>query len=112
MKKPKSLRQLLLSGLGKAWMVWPPRLEAKRRAKHPTKSGWYICEICKQEHEKIEVDHKIPCIRPSDGFTNWDDYIHSRFVEDAKELQAICHDCHKQKSKKENEERKKKRKLI
>lgn len=105
MKKPRSLRQLILAGLGKAWIFWPPRLTAKKRAKHPTKSGWYICELCKQEREKIEIDHKIPCIRPADGFTTWDDYILSRFVEDATLLQAICHECHQTKSKKENKER-------
>ncbi len=108
MKKQRSLRQIILAGLGKAWMYWPPRLEAKKRAKHPVRKGWYICEICKQEREKIEIDHIVPCIRPADGFTSWDDYITSRFVESADKLQAICHDCHKEKSKKENKERRKK----
>lgn len=102
------LRKILLSGLGRAWMFWPPRLEAKKRAKHPSKPGWYICEICKQEREKIEIDHKIPCIRPADGFTSWDDYIKSRFVETADKLQSLCHECHREKSKRENKERKKK----
>lgn len=110
MKKPKSLRQLILGGLGKAWMYWPPRLEAKKRAKHPTKKGWYICEECKEAREKIEIDHKVPCIRPADGFTTWDEYIRLRFVETAQELQALCHECHLSKSKTENLERKAKRK--
>ena len=108
MKKQRTLKQIILAGLGKAWMYWPPRLEAKKRAKHPTKAGWWVCEICKQEREKIEIDHITPCIRPADGFTSWDDYIKSRFVESADKLQAICHDCHKEKSKKENAKRRKK----
>ncbi len=86
-------------------MYWPPRLEAKKRAKHPTKKGWYICEECKEEREKIEIDHKIPCIRPSDGFTTWDAYISARFVESSEQLSALCHECHLRKSKKENLER-------
>ena len=107
MKKPRSLRSIILSGLGKAWMYWPPRMEVKKRAKHPGKKGWYICEICKGEREKIEIDHKIPCVKPSDGFVSWDVYIKARFVESPEELQALCHECHKEKSKAENQERRK-----
>jgi len=102
MKKKRSLRSIILSGLGKSWIYWPPRLEAKKRAKHPTKKGWYVCENCKEERERIEIDHKIPCIRPAEGFTTWDEYIKRRFVETSEELSAICHECHQEKSKKEN----------
>lgn len=112
-KKARSLRQILLSALGKAWMFWPPRLSVKKRCKHPTKPGWYICEL-NQSHvvEKIDVDHIKPCIRPSDGFISWDDYIASRFVEDSKLLQGLCTACHKEKSKKENEERRRNKQLA
>ncbi len=105
MKKPRPLRSIILSGLGKAWMFWPPRLEAKKRAKHPTKKGWYTCELCHEDREKIEIDHKIPCIRPADGFTNWDEYIRRRFVESSEQLTALCHECHKTKTQAENKER-------
>lgn len=108
LKKPRSLKQILLAGLGKSWMVWPPRLETKRRAKDPNRPGWWICEKCKQSRERIEVDHIIPCIRPADGFTSWDDYINSRFVETADKLQALCKECHREKSKAENKERRNK----
>lgn len=110
-KKVRSLRQIILSGLGKAWMFWPPRLAAKKRAKHPTKSGWYVCEKCKGEREKIEIDHVVPCIKPSEGFTSWDAYISARFVESADQLQALCHECHKEKTKHENGIRRAKKKL-
>lgn len=105
MKNPRSLRTIILNGLGKAWIYWPPRMEAKKRAKHPTKKGWYICEKCKQEREKIEIDHIVPCIRPADGFKTWDEYINRRFVESAEQLQALCHECHKEKSQEENKVR-------
>lgn len=107
-KKQKPLRAYILAGLGKVWMWWPPRNEAKKRAKHPSKKGWYICELCHAEREKVDVDHITPCIRPADGFVSWDDYIKSRFVEDPKQLQVICRDCHKRKSKEENAQRRKK----
>jgi hypothetical protein len=110
-KKQRTLRQIILSGLGKSWMFYPPRLAAKKRSKDPNKPGWYICEKCHQSREKIEIDHKIPCIRPADGFTTWDDYINSRFVETADLLTALCHECHKEKSRQENIERRMRKKL-
>jgi hypothetical protein len=103
------LKKILLAALGKAWMHWPPRAEVKRRCAIKERSGWFRCEICQQEREKIEVDHISPCIKPSEGFTTWDAYINSRFVLDAKKLQGLCHECHKAKSKSENVERRKKR---
>jgi 5-methylcytosine-specific restriction endonuclease McrA len=104
-KKPKPLRASILAGLGKAWMFWPPRNEVKRRCKHPTKAGWFICEMCKGEREKLDVDHIVPCIKPSEGFTSWDAYIEARFVT-ADKLQGLCKDCHKKKTKDENRLRK------
>ena len=101
MKKPRSLKQILMAGLGKAWMVWPPRNEVKRRCKVPNKSGWYFCEKCKTEREKLDIDHISPVVSVVDGFTNWDDYIKSKFVE-ADKLQGLCKDCHKSKTKDEN----------
>lgn len=107
-KKPRSLKQILMAALGKAWLFWPPRLAAKKRAKHPTKSGWWICELCGQEREKVDVDHKIPIVRPADGWISWDHYIANRFVESADALQILCVDCHKAKSKEENARRREK----
>lgn len=111
-KKPRTLRQIILSALGKAWMFWPPRLAAKKRCKDPSRSGWYICEHCHQSREKIEMDHIIPCIRPADGFTTWDAYISARFVETADQLQGLCVDCHNEKKKQENIERRMRKKLL
>jgi hypothetical protein len=101
-KKQRTLKSIILAGLGKSWMYWPARLEAKKLAKVPGKSGWYYCAKCKQAREKVQVDHIIPCIRPADGFTSWDDYISSRFVETSDKLQCLCSECHKEKSKEEN----------
>lgn len=109
-KKPRPLRSIILSGLGKAWMFWPPRLAAKKRAKHPVKPGWFVCEMCKGEREKIEIDHIVPCIKPAEGFKTWDEYINARFVETADQLQALCHECHGAKSKAENAARRLKKK--
>lgn len=104
MKKPRSLKQILMSGLGKSWMMWGPRNEVKRRCKIEGKTGWWNCEICKRATERIEIDHIKPVVKPEDGFSGWDSYISSKFVE-ADKLQGICRECHREKTKSENKVR-------
>lgn len=104
MKKQRTLKQILMAGLGRSWMAWPPRNEVKRRCKVEGKTGWYRCEICKQEREKIDVDHISPVVSPKEGFTGWDNYIASKFVTQDR-LQGICSDCHRAKTKEENQRR-------
>ena len=90
-----------MGGLGKAWMVWPPRNEVKRRCKTKDKAGWWTCELCKRQTERIEIDHIRPVVKPEDGFTDWNSYIASKFVS-ADMLQGLCHECHQVKTKEEN----------
>ena len=100
------LNKIILSGLGKAWMFWPPRAEVKRRCAIPGKPGWWRCEDkeCNRETEKIEIDHIKPVVQPEIGFINWDVYILSRFVT-ADKLQGLCHESHRKKTKEENARR-------
>lgn len=107
-KKPRSLNSYIFAGLGKVWMWWPPRNEVKKRCKVNGKSGWFACEICHKECERLDVDHIMPVV-PVSGFTTWDHYIASRFVT-ADKLQGICRDCHKAKTKQENVKRRELRK--
>lgn len=102
-RKLRSLNSYIFAGLGKVWMWWPPRSEVKRRCKVEGKSGWYKCELCHNERERIDVDHVSPVV-PVSGFTTWDNYIENRFVT-ADKLQGICKDCHKEKTNKENKQR-------
>lgn len=102
-KKPRSLNSYIFAGLGKVWMWWPPRNEVKKRCKVREKSGWFACELCHKECERLDVDHIMPVV-PVYGFTTWDHYIASRFVT-ADKLQGICRDCHKKKTKDENAKR-------
>lgn len=104
MKKPRPLKSMLLSAIGKVWMYWHGRLEAKKRCKIESKPGWFKCEECYAEREKIEIDHINPVILPEVGFVTWDDYIASKFVE-ADKLRGLCRECHKQKTQKENKVR-------
>jgi 5-methylcytosine-specific restriction endonuclease McrA len=102
-KKARSLNSYIFAGLGKVWMWWPERLAVKKRCKVEGKTGWYRCELCRGEVERLDVDHIIPVV-PVSGFTTWDHYIASRFVT-ADKLQGICRECHAKKTKEENRQR-------
>lgn len=93
---------------------WPPKYkvlnEAKRGKRINPKSGRLAEHLeCAECHDvfpssNIVVDHIVPVI-PTSGFTNWDDVINRLFCK-SENLQAICKECHKIKTKQENEERK------
>ncbi len=105
MKKPRPLKSRIISAIARVWMWWEPRQEVKKRCQ--IRTGWWKCEICKRETERLEIDHIIPVVKPQDGFIDWNTYIDSKFVQ-ADLLQGVCRECHKEKSKKENKIRRKK----
>lgn len=73
--------------------------KTKRIAMH------YECNICHKLFplSNMDVDHIIPIIK--DEFTSWDDVINKMYCEEDN-LQVICKDCHKEKTKSETEKRK------
>jgi hypothetical protein len=109
MKKPRSLKSMIMSAIGKVWMYYPPRLAVKRRCKNPNRPGWFKCEKGGCDIQKVEVDHVIPCILPEEGFKGWDRYFESKFVTEDK-LMGLCHEHHLEKSKEENARRRAERK--
>lgn len=69
----------------------------------------YICSVCGQSYgiKEVQVDHKDPIV-PTDTLSkdmSWDSIV-SRVFCSAENLQVLCSDCHKAKSKGENMERK------
>lgn len=93
---------------------WPPKYkvlnEAKRGKQVNIESGriaeHYCCASCGVlfPAKSVVVDHIEPVVATS-GFTNWDDVVQRMFCS-AENLQVLCKECHRQKSKIENEERK------
>lgn len=96
---------------------WPPKFDTIKEAyvgkKLNEKSGrigaHYSCSNCKQEfpQKDIQVDHIEPVVDPIVGFVNWDTFIDRLFCP-KENLQVLCHNCHKEKTKLEKEQRKKK----
>lgn len=113
--------------LEKIWVHCVERTKAKQRAKIDT--ALYKCEnkdcnkavydgVSEKNYLKtidkhpeyeiikgvIEIDHIDPVIDPKVGFVDWNTYIERRWVP-AECYQALCRECHLEKSAKEDEER-------
>jgi 5-methylcytosine-specific restriction endonuclease McrA len=65
------------------------------------------CAKCNKK-VKLVVDHIIPVFDLADGFEGWD-ILYRRLFCRQDNLQALCLDCHKAKTKKENTIRRKHR---
>lgn len=92
------------AGLRRLSYRWYPRNEALKEAR--LERGIYKCNACKGSFPKkgIQLDHVLPVIDPSTGFTTWDAFIH-RLLPGRSGWQVLCRDCHKGKSGRENSKR-------
>jgi hypothetical protein len=108
------LRSFIENILRAGTRKWAPIGDCEREAR--TRRGFYLCAGCKKEipatvkegRKRVNnkfVDHIKPAV-PVTGWTNWDDYINNLFCE-IDNLQLLCKTCHDEKSKEENQERKK-----
>jgi 5-methylcytosine-specific restriction endonuclease McrA len=90
---------------------WPPKYETLNAAKTEKKinkrtkrlAQHYLCAICEDEFPatNVQVDHIIPVVDPVKGFKDWNTFIKRLFCE-ASNLQTVCKECHKRKTKEEN----------
>lgn len=122
----KKIKNLLIGAIKRVWHRHPTRLEVLQRVRMEEpryrKDGslaarlnvTYTCELCQQQckpqkskdYPQIHIDHKDPVIpigKDQEDMT-WDEFL-SRLFCDLGNLQAICEVCHKEKTKAENEER-------
>jgi len=104
----KRFRSALIAVLRKFSRFWAPKENVLKKSK--IARGLHQCSLCSAivNYKEIKVDHIEPVV-PVTGFTTWDDLINRLFCEEAG-LQAICEACHSEKTKKENESRKRWRK--
>lgn len=105
---PKSLKSYLINHLRRIGYRNIHRNDAFAQA-HKGRAKWE-CQLCKRifkSSKDLHGDHISPVVDPEKGFTTWDDYITRLFLG---KIQAICVDCHKQKSAGENETRRNERK--
>lgn len=68
----------------------------------------FKCMICGKtdlKRTEVELDHKVPCV-DSSGFEDMGTFLDRLFCE-KENFQLICVECHREKTNKENEERRK-----
>lgn len=110
MKKPidpvKQFNAWIRNQLRRLFFRWWERSNAVKNAR--VDRGLYRCAGCSQifKGKEMHVDHIDPVVDPAQGFVDWDIYI-SRLFCSAENLQLLCEVCHKNKTSKETEERKK-----
>jgi 5-methylcytosine-specific restriction endonuclease McrA len=87
--------------LNKAYVGTKVNEKTKRLAKH------YECNMCKQHFtaKDVEVDHVNPVVDPDVGFVSWDLFIERLYCK-MENLQLLCKECHKVKTKEERTARK------
>ena len=110
------LKSFITSTLRGGFRRYPPKYEVLKEAmwgkKLNSKTGrqaiHYTCASCKHEYpaKLVQCDHINPVVPPETGFTTWDDFIERLFC-DKSNLQILCVDCHKAKTKLELSLRKK-----
>ena len=103
-------RSFIKSGLRRMSTRWKPKYDVKKAARHKEKllnnNGRLVfhshCARCGDivPETTATVDHRLPIIDPSIGFTDWDDVINRLFCE-SDNLQVLCKPCHDNKTKEE-----------
>jgi 5-methylcytosine-specific restriction endonuclease McrA len=105
----KKTQNLILKKLRDSTRFWHLRNAAAKRAKVKVVVGYFKngnrkyktlfkCAHCKGLFDKVDIDH-IEEVGPFLG--SWDEYIPRLFCE-LDNLQALCKDCHKEKTAKYN----------
>jgi len=82
--------------------VWHRSHARKLCVQRCTKNGWTYCEQCKKKTPKLKIDHIEACGDVADG-----NYL-KRLFTPSKNLQGLCDECHKAKTKMERAKLKKK----
>lgn len=103
--REKKLKSFVIQILRRASYRWPPRSEAKSKAR--IGYGLYECASCEKSFgpKEINLDHTYPVIPTDVGFTNWDTYI-DRLLCTADHFKVLCKSCHSSKTILENSLRK------
>lgn len=106
------------SALRAASSRWPPSFVCLKEAfvgvktneKTGRKAKHYRCNCCFKEvpSSEIQRDHILPVIDPFKGFVSWDEVIKRMFCA-ADGYQAICKQCHNNKTTVERQQAKERR---
>ena len=116
-ERPYPDKPLIKGALRRLMARSPAVKRVLQKAVHPTKKGprggkQFICAKCKETYgqKDINVDHKRPVIPVSKTLEDMDyNEIVQRIFCKESNLQVLCRDCHKEKTKDERNRRKRKK---
>jgi len=77
----------LVAAIRRIWYWSPNRKAVKKAAK--------ACALCGKVCDKYDIDHIVPVGPKPAEWKNWDQYLNSMFEG---KLQALCKECHKEKT--------------
>lgn len=99
----------IIAGIRRLTYRYPARWAAKKASR--IGRNQYVCAMCPEGithgNKGVQMDHVIPIVDPTTGFTNWNDFV-ERALPDVDGWQVLCREHHKEKTLKENSERKRK----
>lgn len=102
-KKRRSDIAKLVSAARNVWRQSENYQIVKKRCKDPNNTGWFICEKCKEKREVIKIDHVEPVGKQPDSLLEFGKWL-GRLFCDLSNLNGLCSDCHKSKSKQERKD--------
>lgn len=111
-------KSFIKGNLRRTTMKWAPISQCLAEAR--VERGLYLCAGCKEHvpatvkegrvrKKFVHVDHIEPIIDPEEGWVSWDETIDSMFCE-LDNLQVLCTPCHDEKTSREKEVAKQRRK--
>lgn len=106
-------KQWIIEALRKKSGYWKPAQACKKAARLPDKmvnpaTGKLCfaskCAACGKAclEKEVQIDHIEPVVDPHEGFVGWDKYI-ERMYPEVDGFQALCPDCHKEKTDRERD---------
>lgn len=101
MKKGRSSIAKLVSKSRETWRQSEPYYACKRMSRSANIKGWFTCALCLKDREVIKIDHILPIGKQPDEMIEFGSWLEKLFCP-LINLQGICTDCHKEKTKQDN----------
>lgn len=98
MAKRRSDIRKLISKSREVWRQSQNYQQAKKGCKIPLRTGWFKCNMCGRDTEKIQIDHVMPIGVEPDKLGQFGVWLDRVFCSTTN-LQGLCSDCHKIKGK-------------
>ena len=91
----------LVSKSREVWRQSENYQTVKKTSKVPKQTGWFFCKKCGQIREVIKIDHIEAIGKQPTNMMEFGPWLEKLFCS-SENLQGLCSDCHKSKTKDDN----------